>query len=303
MKAIKIIAVLVLVVIVGIVGLTIFAASQFDNLVKAGIERGGTYVLGVETTVDTVDVGITDGTLAMRGLRIANPEGYTQRDRFMSLGEGDAQLDTGSVGQDVIVIPTLNMTDLQLNLLKEEGKASYEVIMDNLKRFESGEKQPPEGAGEGPKFIINRVVVRNVDVYAALLPVGGDLTAAQVELDEIILTDVGKPSGVKSGEVVNIIMKALLSAVGNKAGQLPGDIGNELIAGLGDLRSLGEMGIGVAADGAEIIGSVGEEAGKAIQDASEAGQKAVDEAKKSVDDAVKGLFGGDEEEGTGGGNN
>ena len=312
MKAFKIIAVVVLVLIIGLVGIIFFTVSQFDNLVKQGIQRGGTYALGVQTTVDSVNVGLFEGTFAMSGLRIANPEGYTAKDRFLSVGEGDVSLDTGSIRQEVIRLPTLNLTDVQLNLLKEKGKSNYDVIMDNLGRFESkDDKTPPGQEGGGQKYVIDRVVVRNVDVYAAMLPVGGDLTAAQVNIDEIVLTDVGEPSGVKSAEVINIVIKGLLSAVLNKAGSLPGDIVGELESGLKDLQSLGELGVGVAAEGANIIGSVGGEAGKAVQDAAEEGGKAIEDVGKGIEDVGKGigdLLGGnkdkeDDDNGNGNGGN
>ncbi|MEQ9616895.1 MAG: hypothetical protein RLN60_02550 [Phycisphaerales bacterium] len=85
MKALKIVAVLLVVFIIAIVGIVVLVVSQVDTLAKHGIERGGTYAMGVETTVDSVDIGIFSGTFEMNGFRVANPEGYA-RPSFLDLG-------------------------------------------------------------------------------------------------------------------------------------------------------------------------------------------------------------------------
>jgi len=297
MKIVKVVLLLAVLLVGLVVGLGFFIFSQVDNLAKAGIEKGGSYAMGVETTVDSVDVSLLSGEFAMTGLTVANPVGYS-RPNFLGLGHGDVKVDPGSVNQDIIRVPTLNLSDVELNLLKQDGKSNYQVILDNLKRFESGGNTEPDPDAEGQGYIIERIEIKNIDVYAALAPIGGDLTAVPIKLDEIILTDVGNPSGVKMGELMNIIVKALLSAVINKAGDLPGDIVGELTNGLAGLESLGDLGIGVVADGAAVIGELGDEAAAALEGATEVGEKAVEEAGKAVDDITKGignLFGGDDD--------
>jgi len=295
MKILKIVLVLAVLLIGAVVGLGFFLISQAGNLAKAGIEKGGTYAMGVETTVDSVDIRFLNGTATMSGLKIANPEGYS-RPIFLGLGKGAVALDLGSLGDELVRIPTLHLSDVELNLLKKDGKSNYQVILDNLKRFESGANTEPDPDAEGAAFVIERIVIKNIDVYAALAPIGGELTAVPISLDEIVLTDVGNPSGVKMGELMDILVKALLSAVVNKAGDLPGDMLNELTNGLAGLESLGDLGIGVVADGAAVIGELGEEAAAMIDGAAEVGEKAVEEAGKAVEDITKGigdLFGGD----------
>ncbi len=298
MKIVKILLDLAVLAIAAIVGIGFLFVSQADKIAKEAIEQGGTYAMGVETTVDSVDIGWTTGSFAMSGFKIANPAGYDAKDRFFGLGSTGVTVDSKSFQSDLITVPTLNMNDVQINLLKKDGKANYDVILDNLKRFESGEKaEPAPSEGEGPGFIINEIRITNIDVYAAFFPIGGDLTAVPIQLDEVVLTDVGQPSGVKMEELMNIIVKALLSAVANKAGDLPGGMGEELLNGLANLESLGDLGIGVISGGTEIIEGVGAEATKALEDATKAGEDAIDDAKKAAEDLTKGLgnlLGGDD---------
>jgi len=282
MKILKVILVLVGLFIAGIVGLGFFMFSQADNVVKGVIERAGTYALGVETTVDSVHLGFTDGTFGMSGFNIANPEGFDRAD-FLTLGETGVDLDMKSLSGDVITVPSISMVDLDLNLLKNGSGSNYGVILENLKKFESSDQSTPSGDEGGAKFVINEIRITDVDIHAQLTAIGGDLTAVDVDLDEIILTNVGSPSGVNSGELINIVIKAVLSAVTNKAGDiLPADMLGDLESGLAQLESLGELGVGVATEGVAIIGDITDEAGKAIEDAAQEGQKVIDDAGKEI---------------------
>ena len=57
-------------------GLLVAGMFFADSLAEAGIEAAGAQALGVKTAVEACDVGVLSGTFAMRGLRVANPEGF-----------------------------------------------------------------------------------------------------------------------------------------------------------------------------------------------------------------------------------
>ena len=57
MKKVLIILAIVIVLVLGaVVGIIALGVSQIDNIVKAAIERGGTYATQADTTVTSVDV-------------------------------------------------------------------------------------------------------------------------------------------------------------------------------------------------------------------------------------------------------
>src|SRR5690554_6816935 len=85
----------VLVVVIAVVVLVVVGVSQIDNLLKAGIERGGTYATGVSTTVDDVDVQLRKGTLDLSGLVLANPPGF-DTPHFLALAETGMALNSGA---------------------------------------------------------------------------------------------------------------------------------------------------------------------------------------------------------------
>ena len=273
--------IIVLLLIVGVV----LAFSYIDSLAKTAIERGSTYALGVNTTVSSVDVGVLGGTFDMGGLKVANPEGY-QSAHFLALGDGGVAVSLGTLRQDVVNLPYLTLSDISVNLEKREGKANYKVILDNLKRFESdqpADPKEPKPAKEGKKFIVEKIEISNVNVHVDLLPMGGDVTKLDVPIEKIELTGVGTGSnqnGVAMGELTDIVIKAILDAVVEKAGNvLPAGLVNDLQSQLADLKSLSEMGVNIRSQ-------INEESLKKVEEALKGAGGAVDDLKKQAEESA-----------------
>ncbi len=310
MKIIKALIGLVVVVgvllIVTVIGIFVFV----DSLAKQGIEKGTSYALAVPTTLQRADVGITTGSFDMEGLNVANPEGF-DTPHFMNLDSAGVAVSFESLSKDVVELPSLTLDGIDVNLQKTGNGSNYGVILENLKRFESEGDDAASKDSEGKKFIIKKVTITNIVVHAALLPIGGDATKLDLKVPEIILTDVGSGAdggGVPMGKLAAIIVKAVFSAVVEKAGGLlPADMLGDLTGGLGQLTSLGDMGIGMAAQAAEelgdIAGQITDEVGDvaadaqkaaegAVEDATDKAKDAVDDAKDKAEDAIKGILGG-----------
>jgi len=243
---------------------------SIDAIAKTAIERGSTYALGVQTTLDSADIGILSGEFRMKGLNVANPEGFTS-DTFFRLGEGFVAVSLGSLRQDTVELPTLALSGVQMNLEKKGGSSNFGVITDNLKRFES----PAGGSAKpGKSFIIREIVITDINVTVDLLPIGGTLNRIEVPIEQVRLTDVGN-DGLTTAEMTALVIKAIMAAVVANAGDLPADLVNDLGGALGNLASLKDLGITQIVDIKEL---------KQAQDVA-----------KSVDDAIKGLgslFGG-----------
>jgi hypothetical protein len=275
----KIIAVLVLLILIGAVAVLFY----LDTIAKGAIETGATYALGVRTTLDKADIGVFAGDFTMKGLDVANPEGF-QSDHFLRLDEGYVDVSMGSLRQETVQLPVLTLTTINMTLEKKGGQSNYKVILDNLKRLESGEEEGTQVAGK--KFNIQEVVISDVNVEVDLFGVGGELNRARVPIDEIRLTNVGS-AGADMSEVTNVIIKAIMAAVMANAADLPGELVNDLGGQLKGLESLADMGIQESFDFGAQMG--------------DAATKAVDDAAKGVDEAVKkglgDLLGGKKDDG------
>jgi hypothetical protein len=277
MKWIKRIVVLValVVVLVGVVGYI-----AIDRLTKAGIERGGTYAMGVDTKLDNIHIGLFSGSVSLDGLSVANPEGF-KSDHFMTLGDGSVEVTLGSLMGDKVEVPSLRLNNINLALEKDKGTANYTVILDHLATVTSSGDEPAEDTGDegGKKFVIKELVITDVKVKADVI--GGMST--KITVPEIRLTDIGSDSdnGVLLKDLSGIILTAILSSVVEQAGDLlPGGIGEGLQGGLASVGDLGDFGVQIVGDvkaqaseklgeATQILGEKSEEAGKAIDKLSE----------------------------------
>ena len=297
-----------LTILAALIALVLLAAlalfMYIDHVAKAGIERGATYALGVQTTVGGADVGVFSGKFGMSGLNVSNPQGF-ETPHFLLLNDGQVAVSLATLRQDTVEMPTLHLTGLDMNLEKKEGKSNYDVILDNLKRLESGEK-PKDKTGKGKDFVIREILIRDVNVQVDVLPLGGELSRVKVPIDEIRLTDVGtgEQNGLKFTELADVILKAVFAAIIENGPDLPGEVLGELENGLASLRSLSDMGIDAATviDGqvqelAGTIGKTAEELGKGLEGAA----GGLEDLGKQADEGLKGLgdlLGGDEDKNT-----
>jgi uncharacterized protein involved in outer membrane biogenesis len=273
-KLLKIVAALVVLLVIGVVVLFIY----IDRIAKAGIEEGATYALDVPTTLNKASVGVFSGTFAMAGLNVANPQGYTTS-HFLNMGQADTAVSLGSLLNDKIEVQLIHLADIDVNLEKKDGKANYDKILDNLKRFESSEPSTTEK--QGKKFVVHQIKIDNVVVHVDVLPIGGELTRVNVTVPQIMLKDIGSDTdqGVVIGDLTNIMVQAILRAVVEKGGDLlPKELLNDLGGALAQLKDLDKLGVTLTADTM-----------KSVETVAEVGKQAIDTAAQGVGEATKKL--------------
>ncbi len=324
---IKIAAVLIVLVVIGFIALIAFGLSQADAILKAAIERGGTYATQTTTTVDEVNLGITDGSFSMNGLAIANPAGFDS-EHFFKLGDTSVQLDTSSITGDVISVPTVAFNNIDIILDKGQDPSNYNTILNSLKRFETSDtKSAPENSG-GKKVAIDSLTLNNIDIRVANMPGVSLLTGdVAINIPSIELKNIGKDEPMTAAQVVNLVIKTVLTAaVEAGGGILPTDVLSGLASGLTDLSSLSDMGITVLNDAGELVGEqldnvldqvgnitdgaqdaidnatkdlpagIGDGLKDATKDVTDQAEKAVDDAKEEIEKGLSNLFGNKKKE-------
>ena len=301
MKRVKKLAVWIIVG-VGILVLVVIASVVLwiDHVAKAGVEGGATYALGVRTTLDAMDVGVLSGEVKMSELNVRNPAGF-KTPHFLRLDDGGVAVSLGSLMEEKVILPELTLSGLNVNLERSGGKANYKVIMDNLKKLESKEEPPADEQKEGKKFVVEKVGIRDVRVNIDLLPIGGELTRIPVTIERIELENVGSDTdrGIPLADVIGILIKAVLTTVVQKCGDLlPADVLGELNAGLEQLSGLGATTVQVVGrvtsdvqEAAEQIGEMGKEAGEAIGEGAKEVGKGLEEAGKDLEKGIGDLIG------------
>lgn len=233
MKALlKFIVLLVVVVLLAVGG----ALFYIDRIAKLGIERGATYALGVDTKVDSVSLRLRTGEFGMSGLAVSNPPGFNES-WFLRVGDASLHVPPEQLRANVIHVPRVAISDVDVTLLSRGGKANYDQILQNLGRFESGDAPAEEAPSGGKQMIIDELVVTDI---AAKVTVGllGDAATVDLKVPEIRMTNLGSDSGgLTTAELTNIITKAVLDAV-IRSGGMPSAVAKDLTGQLGKLANV-----------------------------------------------------------------
>ena len=274
----KILSVLgVLVVLVAIaIGVVLYYAG---DIVQQAIERVGSRVTQVEVTLNEVDLDrVTDGAVALRGLRVGNP-GVFKSDYAFDLGEIGTSIDYASVRTDVIVIREIVIDGPKVIYEYREGASNIGTIQQNVNAFiervggaGEGQADETESAAGGRKLIIENFHFRNarVDVRAPILErdVGSDIPA-------IHLRDIGKKQGgATPGEVAAIVLAEINRRVMRTVGGL-------------DLGEISELANRLQQDARSAVDSAREGAVKQLEQKA---QDATKDVKEKAKDKLKGLI-------------
>lgn len=288
-KLLLVVGVLVLVFLAALV----VAVMRIDSLARRGVEVAGTAATGVQTTLQDIQIGILGGEVTLTGLKLGNPAGY-DAPHFMRLDKGHVAVTLGTLMEDKVVVPKLHLDGIDVHLEKKNGKANYEVILANMKTDEGS--APTQEQQAGKKYVIEELLITNVNVHAALLPIGGSLTKVEVNVPEIRLTNVGSDSdsGMLLKDLSGTIIKAVLLAIArNGAGVLPESILGGLEGGLAGLKDLGNVGMEVAGKAVDTakkaVGEIGKVGQDVVKGAGEAGKGVVEGAGKALE-GVGNLF-------------
>lgn len=294
-KLLKLVVGLVVVLLV----VALVLVSRIDSLAKSGIEKGGQYALGVETGVENVSVSLMSGTFDMAGLQIANPKGFESAPYLMRNGKFALAVNSGSFFSDTIEVPLIELDGLDLHVIKKGDQNNLSPILEHLKKFEGGQKAE-ESTGQSKKFIIKKLVIKNVKAHLDL-PIVGTKT---VNVPDITLENLTQDNA--NGMVLSEIMARIFPMITSAALASLGDLIPSDLAGVlkGDLAgvaqnlggNIGEM----IKDPTAALGKVTEQAGKVIDDAAKnltdtvnktVGEGAGDAVKEGADKLKKGLGG------------
>ncbi len=218
------------------VGLLAFLAVggfvlYFDYFARTGVESGASWALGVETRLSSLRLRPVAGRIGIGGLRVANPPGYEQPS-FLELSSGRVLVDIWTIRDDVIEIPRIELSGLEIAIEQTRTGTNYDVILANLDRA-SGTPEP-EKPGTGQKVVVRELVIRDITAHTRLRTFGRRLPDLDIDVPEIRLTNLGEDGGgIEIAELTGIVTRAVLLSVARKSGALPVELARGLKGRLG----------------------------------------------------------------------
>ena len=219
-KASKVVLIVLALIVIAVAAVWL----GMDYAAKKGVEGGATSVLGVKTDVDSVTIMPFSSTVGMRGLRIANPEGY-KTDRMLALNSGTVRCDIPSLLSNEVVVHEIDLDSPEVTVEMKgfPPKTNLGEVMDRLKA-----NQPAPGERQEQKhYKVELIRVTNTQVRFYTGKGTKDATLPNIELRDIKNTD-GTP--VVLADIVSQVLTAMAQSIATQAkGVIPDD-------------ALGEMG-------------------------------------------------------------
>jgi hypothetical protein len=204
------VGIIVGVLLLVVVGALVYIAQNANSLVKNAIEDLGSKHLGTTVSVASVDISLTEGRGAIKGLEIANPEGY-EGPYLMQLDEIAVHLNLGELSTQTIVLDRVLIDGARIAaIVKGKNDSNLQALMDNLDSGSSAAAESDAGGAE------TTVIIDRLDFINARASVDAVLLSEQIEINvpDVHLSGVGrKEGGATAGEVAAQLLKPVTEAV------------------------------------------------------------------------------------------
>jgi hypothetical protein len=184
-------------------------AWSLDARVARAIEEEGTRIFGTKVRVDSVDIEITKGIGTIRGVRVANPEGYSGNDAI-ALTSIALAIDARSAREQPFRITQVQVGDAVVNLeVRPDGGSNLEYLTHHASRG-SAEEVPKKPHEEPRRIAIGEFAFAGGEIFVTRPDVE---QRDRVELPDLALHDLGGQRGATGGEIGEEIARAFTRRV------------------------------------------------------------------------------------------
>ncbi|MGB5455430.1 MAG: hypothetical protein WBO73_01190 [Gammaproteobacteria bacterium] len=197
----KTIFITIAVLIVVIVGAVFYVFSNLDAIVKAAIEQHGSDAVKTSVQVEGVAIKLTEGAAAIKGLTIANPEGFSMPQAF-SLGEIAVDINLEKTDKELIAIDAINIAAPQVFYeINAARQGSLNVLKDNLgggagTTTPQGDTSTVDEAAP-IQLDIARLELQDASLHARIVPL--DDKTYDLKLPALVLTNLrGTPDQIST---------------------------------------------------------------------------------------------------------
>jgi hypothetical protein len=205
----KKIVVSVCIIAVIVVGSIIYTLTNIDSIVKSVVENVISKATGTKVTIGSVDISLSKGKATIRGLKIANPQGFSN-DSMMDLGAITAQINykTGAITNLHIEKPYF--------LLEQKGsETNFDVIQKHLSGPEKTHSSEPKESSSSAKekgsiYQIDSFKINDAQISVSSIDTG---KSAKVTIDSIQLDNLkGTPDEICQQILLQITTQIIQSS-------------------------------------------------------------------------------------------
>ena len=207
---------------------------SLDARVARAIEASVSRTLGTPVHVDGVDLALTRGEGTIRGLRVANPEGFSDDDAIY-LEEIELAVDTSSLGGQPFRVTRARVGASRVRFeIDEQGASNVDRIVHHLSHHAGEGEDAPDAVREPQRIAIEALRFAGGEI---LLTRPGVDEPERVNLPALEMSDVGGLGGAPGGALSREIARALLrrAAAATAGHQLGRAVEKELGGVAGDV--------------------------------------------------------------------
>lgn len=127
-----------------LLAIVLTAYLSLGKIAGSLIEQHGSAILGTRVTVDEVEVVPLDGYVAIRGLEVKNPKGF-KADSIFRLAEVVVRIDTGTLGDSIVIVDELNIIEPQFYYELEFPEGSnIATVVRNIGAYQAKQAKPAD---------------------------------------------------------------------------------------------------------------------------------------------------------------
>ena len=199
---------IVIVLLIAVVGIALWlVVANLDSIVKRVVEEAGTETLGTRVSLSSAEISLGEARAVLRGLTIANPEGFAASQAF-ELGAIEVALDPESISTDVLVLETVGIDQASLTFEQIGTRNNLQTLLDNL---DSGADGAAESGPESEQE--NLLIIRDFRFTNANVSLSHDQLDRDIalELPDIVLRNIGNADeAVTPEEAARQILEPIL---------------------------------------------------------------------------------------------
>lgn len=278
----KIVVRLVAAVVILMLVAAVVAILSLDGVARRIVETEGSKAVGTKVALEGISIRPIAGRATIAGLSVANPKGY-ESESILDIHHGEVSVRLGSLLSDQPEIPVIEVDGVSVVIEQKIGGSNLQDLLDGMK---TSSKTDSKTSGDQQRFKVDRLAIRDVNVNAQILPIGGKATDLKftIEKIEIDRLDERNTEGLLMNELVGTIVGSVLGAVVH---QLTIEAPGQLVAGLGGAIEALDLPKATMSIGNSVV-----DLGGGLVNAAEEGVEGVGEAIEGIGKSFEDAFGG-----------
>ena len=194
-------------IVVALAILAVISVGIFlDGIVKRSIMTIGPQITLVPVGLDGVDISVMSGSGTIKGLTIANPEGF-KMPHAISVGTATLALEPGSLLKDKVIVRKIELIAPEITFEGGFEGNNLSKLLANLEQTTGGgTNAPPSETAPGKKLQVDDFLIRDAKLHVSVTGMGG--RSLPVSIPEIHVTGLGQgPEGITAGELTKLVLQ------------------------------------------------------------------------------------------------